>query len=380
MKIITVIGARPQIIKAAAISRAISNKFSEKIEELIVHTGQHYDDNMSKVFFEELSIPKPDYNLNIGSGSHGLQTARMIEGLEDLLLKESPDYILLYGDTNSTLSGAIAASKINIPIVHVEAGLRSFNRGMPEEINRIVCDHLSTILFSPTKLGFDNLIKEGFRAKIEGKYTAENPGIFHCGDIMYDNSMHFSCLADSQSSILIEHGLIKDQFVLATVHRDNNTDNRINLHSIFKSLLEISLEQTVVLPLHPRTKKMLELNENIELYKKLVNSENILLLPPVSFLDMISLEKNSSIIITDSGGVQKEAYFFNKPCVILRKETEWVEILETGMAILASADYNSIIDSYHRFKKIDKLVFPKLFGDGLASEFICSILLKNNNA
>jgi UDP-GlcNAc3NAcA epimerase len=380
MKIITVIGARPQIIKAAAISRAISNKFSEKIEELIVHTGQHYDNNMSKVFFEELSIPKPDYNLNIGSGSHGLQTARMIEGLEDLLLKESPDYILLYGDTNSTLSGAIAASKINIPIVHVEAGLRSFNRGMPEEINRIVCDHLSTILFSPTKLGFDNLIKEGFRAKIEGKYTADNPGIFHCGDIMYDNSMHFSCLADSQSRILIEYGLIKDQFVLATIHRDNNTDNRINLHSIFKSLLEISLEQTVVLPLHPRTKKMLELNENIELYKKLVNSENILLLPPVSFLDMISLEKNSSIIITDSGGVQKEAYFFNKPCVILRKETEWVEILETGMAILASADYNSIIDSYNRFKKIDKLVFPKLFGDGLASEFICSILLKNNNA
>ena len=380
MKIITVIGARPQIIKAAAISRAISNKFSEKIEELIVHTGQHYDDNMSKVFFEELSIPKPDYNLNIGSGSHGLQTARMIEGLEDLLLKESPDYILLYGDTNSTLSGAIVASKINIPIVHVEAGLRSFNRKMPEEINRIVCDHLSTILFSPTKLGFDNLIKEGFRAKTEGKYTAENPGIFHCGDIMYDNSMHFSCLAESQSSILIEHGLIKDQFVLATIHRDNNTDNRIDLHSIFKSLLEISLEQTVVLPLHPRTKKMLELNENIELYKKLVNSENILLLPPVSFLDMISLEKNSSIIITDSGGVQKEAYFFNKPCVILRKETEWVEILETGMAILASTDYKCIIDSYHGFMKIDKLVFPKLFGDGLASEFICSILLKNNNA
>ena len=380
MKIITVIGARPQIIKAAAISRAILNKFSEKIEELIVHTGQHYDDNMSKVFFEELSIPKPDYNLNIGSGSHGLQTARMIEGLEDILLKESPDYILLYGDTNSTLAGSLAASKINIPIIHVEAGLRSFNRKMPEEINRIVCDHLSTILFSPTKLGFDNLVKEGFKAKLDGKFNADKPGIFHCGDIMYDNSMHFSSLADSKSTILIEHGLTKEQFVLATVHRNNNTDNSINLHSIFNSLLEISLEQTVVLTLHPRTKKMLELNENIELYKKLVNSKNILLLPPVSFLDMISLEKNSSIIITDSGGVQKEAYFFNKPCIILRKETEWTEILETGTAILASTDYKRIIDSYHRFMKIDKLVFPKLFGDGLASEFICSILLKNNNA
>ncbi|MDC1400427.1 UDP-N-acetylglucosamine 2-epimerase (non-hydrolyzing) [Polaribacter sp.] len=380
IKIITVIGARPQIIKAAAISRTISKKFSLSIEELIVHTGQHYDNNMSEVFFEELSIPKPDYNLNIGSGSHGFQTARMVEGLESLLLKEKPNYLLLYGDTNSTLAGAVAASKLNIPIIHVEAGLRSFNRKMPEEINRIVCDHLSTFLFSPTKAGFDNLIKEGFESNIDTQYTAENPGVFHCGDIMFDNSMYFSSLADSQSNILTEYDLTNNQFVLATVHRANNTDNRNNLHSIFKSLLEISLEQTVVLPLHPRTKKELELDVNIDLYEKLVNSENILLLAPVSFLDMIALEKNSSIIITDSGGVQKEAYFFGKPCIILRSETEWVEILETGMAVLAAADYQSIIESYHRFINLDKLVFPKLFGDGLASDFICSTLLENNNS
>jgi UDP-GlcNAc3NAcA epimerase len=380
IKIITVIGARPQIIKAAAISRTISKKFSLSIEELIVHTGQHYDNNMSEVFFEELSIPKPDYNLNIGSGSHGFQTARMVEGLESLLLKEKPNYLLLYGDTNSTLAGAVAASKLNIPIIHVEAGLRSFNRKMPEEINRIVCDHLSTFLFSPTKAGFDNLIKEGFESNIDTQYTAENPGVFHCGDIMFDNSMYFSSLADSQSNILTEYDLTNNPFVLATVHRANNTDNRNNLHSIFKSLLEISLEQTVVLPLHPRTKKELELDVNIDLYEKLVNSENILLLAPVSFLDMIALEKNSSIIITDSGGVQKEAYFFGKPCIILRSETEWVEILETGMAVLAAADYQSIIESYHRFIDLDKLVFPKLFGDGLASDFICSTILENNNS
>ena len=380
IKIITVIGARPQIIKAAAISRTISKKFSLSIEELIVHTGQHYDNNMSEVFFEELSIPKPDYNLNIGSGSHGFQTARMVEGLESLLLKEKPNYLLLYGDTNSTLAGAVAASKLNIPIIHVEAGLRSFNRKMPEEINRIVCDHLSTFLFSPTKAGFDNLIKEGFESNIDTQYTAENPGVFHCGDIMFDNSMYFSSLADSQSNILTEYDLTNNPFVLATVHRANNTDNRNNLHSIFKSLLEISLEQTVVLPLHPRTKKELELDVNIDLYEKLVNSENILLLAPVSFLDMIALEKNSSIIITDSGGVQKEAYFFGKPCIILRSETEWVEILETGMAVLAAADYQSIIESYHRFVDLDKLVFPKLFGDGLASDFICSTILENNNS
>ena len=203
IKIVTIIGARPQIIKAAAISRAIKNKFSKEINEIIVHTGQHYDDDMSQIFFDELGIPKPYHNLNIGSGLHGKQTARMIEGIEELLLIENPDYLLLYGDTNSTLSGAIAASKLNIPIVHVEAGLRSYNRKMPEEINRIVCDHLSSLLFSPTKSGFGNLINEGFNSANQAPFSADKPGIFHCGDIMYDNSLHFVDLASKKSNILM---------------------------------------------------------------------------------------------------------------------------------------------------------------------------------
>ena len=236
IKILTIIGARPQIIKAAAISRAISKEFSGKIKEFIVHTGQHYDDNMSNVFFEELGIPKPSYNLNIGSGLHGEQTARMIEGIEELLLKEIPDYLLLYGDTNSTLSGAIAASKLNIPIVHVEAGLRSYNRKMPEEINRIVCDHLSSLLFSPTKSGFQNLVNEGFNSANKAPFSPDNSGVFHCGDIMYDNSLHFVDLASKKSNILVENGLVESKYILATIHRDHNTDIPENLKSIFEAL------------------------------------------------------------------------------------------------------------------------------------------------
>ncbi|MDO8969312.1 MAG: UDP-N-acetylglucosamine 2-epimerase, partial [Saprospiraceae bacterium] len=217
--IVTIIGARPQIIKAAAISRAIREHFPDAIKEIIVHTGQHYDTNMSEVFFKELAIPLPDYNLKVGSAGHGIQTARMIEGIEQVLLSEKPDYIVLYGDTNSTLAGAIAASKILIPVVHIEAGLRSFNKAMPEEINRILCDHCSTLLFSPTQSGIDNLFKEGFSADNLPPYTADNPKVFHCGDVMYDNSLHFASLAETQSTVLEKHGLTGGQFILSTIHR-----------------------------------------------------------------------------------------------------------------------------------------------------------------
>jgi len=378
IKIVTIIGARPQIIKAAAISRAIKNKFSKEINEIIVHTGQHYDDDMSQIFFDELGIPKPYHNLNIGSGLHGKQTARMIEGIEELLLIENPDYLLLYGDTNSTLSGAIAASKLNIPIVHVEAGLRSYNRKMPEEINRIVCDHLSSLLFSPTKSGFGNLINEGFNSANQAPFSADKPGIFHCGDIMYDNSLHFVDLASKKSNILVENGLAKSKYVLATIHRDHNTDITENLKSIFNALVTISKQLKVVLPLHPRTEKMLHATEHKKLLMKINETKNLFLIPPVSFLDMIQLEKNSSLIITDSGGVQKESYFFNKPCIVLRPETEWVEILDTGKAKLVSADNNKILSAFDNLINMEQSEFPKIFGDGRAAEFICETLIRNS--
>ncbi len=377
IKIITIIGARPQIIKAAAISRAIQNSFKDKIQEVIVHTGQHYDQNMSRVFFEELGIPKPDYNLSVGSGSHGAQTAQMIEKVEKLLLTISPDYMLLYGDTNSTLAGAVAASKLNIPIVHVEAGMRSFNRKMPEEVNRVVCDHLSCLLFSPTTTGFQNLVKEGFNPENKPRFTADNPGVFHCGDIMYDNSLHFAQLAEEKSNILRNYHLNSGQYILATIHRDHNTDIFDNLEAIFKAFINISKEQKVVLPIHPRTEKILNSIKHSTLLETIKQSANLIIIPPVSFLDMINLEKNACLIMTDSGGVQKESYFFNKPCIILRPETEWVEVLETNKAIICGADYYKIMDAYKNLSSGDTHNFPPIFGDGKASEFICNTIIEN---
>lgn len=377
IKIITVIGARPQIIKAAAISRAIQTSFKNKIREIIVHTGQHYDQNMSEVFFEELGIPQPDYNLNVGSGNHGAQSAHMIEKIEELLLDEKPNYILLYGDTNSTLSGAVAASKLHIPIVHIEAGLRSFNRKMPEEVNRIVCDHLSTLLFSPTKTGYKNLINEGFNPENKPRFTPDNPGVFHCGDIMYDNSLHFAHLAEKNSNILKKNHLDSSQYILATIHRDHNTDIPENLESIFKAFIKISKEQKVVLPIHPRTEKILNSSIHKRLLETIKQSSNLIIISPVSFLDMIKLEKNSSLIMTDSGGVQKESYFFNKACIILRPETEWVEVLETKKAIITGADYYKIMDAYKLLSKEKADSFPPIFGDGKASEFICNTIIEN---
>ena len=377
IKIVTIIGARPQIIKAASISRAISSMFSETITEVIVHTGQHYDQNMSQVFFDELDIPKPDYNLDIGSDLHGKQTARMIERIEELLLIESPDYLLVYGDTNSTLAGALAGAKLNIRIAHVEAGLRSFNRKMPEEVNRIVCDHLSTLLFSPSKSGFQNLVHEGFNATNQMPFTADNPGVFQCGDVMYDNSLHYAALASHKSLILKDLGLNPNKYALVTIHRDHNTDNFENLISIFEALISISSQLKIVLPIHPRTERKLQSSEFKGLKRKLNECDNVLLISPVSFLDMIQLESNSCIIITDSGGVQKESYFFNKPCIILRPETEWVEILETEKAILVSADYDKIIHAYDTLSHIVESEFPKIFGDGNAAVFICETLLRN---
>jgi UDP-GlcNAc3NAcA epimerase len=377
IKILTVIGARPQIIKAAALSRAINTHFAGKIEEKIVHTGQHYDENMSQVFFTEMGIPAPHYNLNVGSGSHGAQTALMITGIEKILTEEKPHAIVLYGDTNSTLAGAVAASKIHVPVVHIEAGLRSFNKAMPEEINRILCDHVSTLLFSPTKAGYDHLVKEGIAKESNPvKASADAPAVFHCGDIMYDNSLYFASVAESRTDIMKREELESGKFFLATVHRDNNTDQPARLLSIFGAIDSLTKQHnlTLVLPLHPRTRKNIAAQPDVQL---IIDSNPLIrIIPPASFFEMVMLEKNARMVITDSGGVQKEAFFFGKPCVILRPETEWVELVDCGAARLADADEQRIIASANALLGA-QLQFPSLFGDGHAAEFMCSKMLEH---
>lgn len=371
IKILTIIGARPQIIKAAAISRAVKEKYANIVEEKILHTGQHYDENMSAIFFDELGIPQPDYNLGVGSGKHGEQTAKMIAGIEDVLIKEHFDGILLYGDTNSTLAGAVAASKLHVPIFHVEAGLRSHNMAMPEEVNRIVCDQLSSILFPPTETGMRNLMEEGFLKSKARFKNGKDRLVVNSGDVMYDNSLHYSQMAEEKCDIIRRLGLTKGNYVLATIHRDNNTDNKERLSSIFRALLDIAEQNCmdIVLPLHPRTKKLLPVNLDAKTYERLIASERVKLLPPASFFEIIELERNAQLVMTDSGGLQKEAFFFERPCVILRPETEWVEIVEHGAGIIADAEYDRIVRAYNELT--GKTVrFPQLFGDGHAAEII----------
>ena len=372
-KIITVIGARPQIIKAAAISRAIKNNFSDKILEVIVHTGQHYDENMSQIFFEELEIPFPNFNLNVGSGSHGEQTAKMLEGLENIYMQEKPDAVIVYGDTNSTIAGALAASKIHIPVIHIEAGLRSFNKAMPEEINRIACDHMSTLLFTPSETGHRNLLNEGIKNDQKEAASIDNPKIYLCGDIMYDNSLYFSVMSEQKSEILKELEITTDEFILCTIHRDTNTDDTANLNAIFRALLRIQKTSNlkIVLPLHPRTKEKLNSHLDENLLTEINQNKNFKIIPPLGFLDIISLEKNARLIITDSGGLQKEAFFFQKPCVILREQTEWIEIVENGNALIAGANELKIISSVETLIKRTDFTYPNLYGDGNAANFIC---------
>ncbi len=370
MKILTVIGARPQIIKAAALSRAINKGFSDRVEEKILHTGQHYDANMSAVFFDEMGIPRPHFNLNTGSGKHGVQTAKMIAGIEEVLENETFDAIVLYGDTNSTIAGAVAASKLHLPIVHIEAGLRSFNMAMPEEINRIVCDNLSTVLFAPTQTAVDNLRREGFLSSKATFADGNRRHVFHSGDIMYDNSLYFARLADEKTDILRRLGLEDEKFVLATIHRDNNTDDPERLTAIAEALLEITERgYKIVLPLHPRTKKLLPQNLSEDDYRRITSNPDILIIPPVSFFEIIVLERHASLIMTDSGGLQKEAYFFRKPCLILRPETEWVEIVEQHAGIITDADKELIVRSFDEYIDTEPQ-FPPLFGDGHSAEFM----------
>ena len=354
MKIITVLGARPQFIKAAAISRAIQAEFQGQIEEHIVHTGQHFDDNMSQVFFDELQIPAPKHHFAISGGSHGSMTGKMLEAIETVLLAERPDWVLIYGDTNSTLAGALAAAKLHIPVAHVEAGLRSFNMRMPEEINRIVADRVSSLLFCPTQIAVDNLNNEGLRH-----------GVHNVGDVMYDVALYFRDRALRQSNVLSKLKLQPKGFALATCHRAENTDDEGRLLEILMALEQTAQSLPVVLPLHPRTRKLIQAFGFERFLAKLIVTD------PLPFLDMVALEQSASVILTDSGGVQKEAFFYGVPCVTMRDETEWVETVQLGWNRLAGANALRVSQAVQDFVQTPPSpVSTSPYGSGQASSLI----------
>ncbi len=353
-KIITVVGARPQFVKASAVSRAL--KAFPELSEIIVHTGQHYDPNMSDVFFREMDIPRPAYNLEVHGAGHGAMTGRMLEKTEEVLVSEKPDLVMVYGDTNTTLAGALAARKLNIPVAHVEAGLRSFRMTMPEEVNRILTDRISDLLFCPTDQAMNNLNKEGY-----GHYPCQ---IHKTGDVMYDSALFFSELAEQTSTILKDLHLDKP-FVLCTIHRQENTDNLQHLNSLIETLNEINRNIAVLLPLHPRTRKIIHQHGIQPEFQPI---------EPVGYLDMLRLLKSCSLVLTDSGGMQKEAYFFGKYCLTLREETEWTELVENGYNLLAGTQRETIISGFHQLLGKPFSDSHRLYGNGKAGSTIAGIL------
>lgn len=354
-KIVTIVGARPQFIKAAAVSRAIGTEPSLGLSEILVHTGQHFDENMSRVFFDELDIPPPGYNLEIAGGNHGAMTGRMLEAVEKVLLVERPHMVLIYGDTNSTVAGALAAAKLHIPIAHVEAGLRSFNMRMPEEINRVLADRISSLLLCPTATSIENLRAEGIVK-----------GVHDVGDVMYDVALFHGARARQESEILSRLGLTAGNFILATCHRAENTDDPARLGGIIDGLAQLACTMPVVLPLHPRTGNL------IEKFRFSDRVKNILMVEPLAYLDMIALEQAAKVICTDSGGVQKEAFFYGVPCVTMRDETEWAELVHAGWNQLAGADTGRILNA------VKNAAIPgareDFYGDGHAAKKVVAIL------
>lgn len=357
IKIVTIVGARPQFIKAAAVSRVVREQFNDRVQEILMHTGQHFDDNMSKVFFDELGIPEPKYNLEISGGQHGAMTGRMLEAIEKVLLAERPDWVLIYGDTNSTLAGALAAVKLHVPVAHVEAGLRSFNMRMPEEVNRVLSDHVSTLLFCPTNLAVHNLAAEGI-----------TDGVSNVGDVMFDVALHFRERARQQSSILSTLNLKEGGFVLATCHRAENTDDPARLAQITSGLAAVSAELPVVLPLHPRTRKLLTDRGLLD------QLASVRLIDPLPFIDMVALEQAAKVILTDSGGVQKEAFFYGVPCVTMRDETEWTETVDSGWNTLVGANAERIANASLFAQPGQNGITP--YGHGTASAAILDALVR----
>lgn len=358
MKVLTVVGARPQFVKAAMVSKAFIDHGGA--QEIMLHTGQHYDPNMSEVFFTQMGIPKPTVQLNCGGGTHGVMTGKMLAEIESALIEHKPDCVMVYGDTDSTLAGALAAAKLHIPVAHVEAGLRSFNKAMPEEINRILTDHMAELLLCPTQEAIRHLSSEGV-----------TKGVYHVGDVMYDAALMFAAFADKQSTVLKDQGLNVKSYLLCTCHRAENTDDPARLKNIFSALQYLSTPDCpVVLPLHPRTKRSLE-NQGFS-----IDSLNLKILPPISFLDMVALEKNAAAILTDSGGVQKEAYFHGVPCVTMRDETEWVETISAGWNNLVGADEERIIAAVCKLRNETSASRSVIedYGQGDASTTIVNIL------
>jgi UDP-GlcNAc3NAcA epimerase len=364
MKIITIVGARPQFIKAQAVSRALTVRNSQHkthpANEILVHTGQHYDYEMSQIFFEELNIPEPNYHLEVGSADHGEMTGKMLDRIEKVLLKEKPHWVMVYGDTNSTLAGSLAAAKLQIPVAHIEAGLRSYNRKMPEEINRVVTDHISTLLFCPTDMAVTNLGKEGV-----------TEGVFNVGDVMYDAFLSLRDLAIQKSTILHDLDLNPKAYCLSTIHRPENTDDPTRLLNIFAAFNELaSPARPFVVPLHPRTRKALEAHSTFE-----TTNNHLRIIPPVGYLDLISLELQAKLILTDSGGIQKESFFAGVPCVTVRNETEWVETVEGGWNRLAGPEPENIVRAFHDALEFQTDGRPDFYGNGNASELILDYLL-----
>jgi UDP-GlcNAc3NAcA epimerase len=357
MKIVTIVGARPQFIKASAFSRAV--KRYAGVEEVIVHTGQHFDKNMSDIFFEEMEIPTPKYNLEIHSLSHGAMTGRMIEEIEKVLVLEKPDVLLVYGDTNSTLAGALAAKKMHIKVAHVEAGLRSFNMRMPEEVNRILTDRISDYLFCPTDTAVKNLKNEGY---------ANIPcDVVRTGDVMYDAALFYAKKAEVSSTVLSDLGVAKNEYILATIHRQENTDDENNLKNIVAALNEINARVRVVIPLHPRTRKILE-QQSI--------TPEFTIIDPVGYIDMVQLTANAKLVMTDSGGLQKEAFFFQKNCVTMREQTEWIELVENGFNVTTGAVKEKILEGFNTMLNKQNDFSVNLYGTGNASAEIVEHLLR----
>lgn len=365
-KLLTIVGARPQFVKAAVISRRLSKFNSEdnpgEIKEIIVHTGQHHDDNMSEIFFREMCIPKPDYNLGISNCSHGAMTGRMIEHIERVLDETTPDAVLVYGDTNSTLAGALAAAKVKIPVAHIEAGLRSFNKGMPEEINRVMTDHISTLLFCPTANSVNNLHAEG----IGTDYGKDQALVYETGDIMLSATEFYSKRAEPGSRILNLIKSTNNNYHLATIHREENTSDYKRLNNIFRAFDYISKTTPVILPIHPRTRHALS--------KFNIYTGSVLAIDPVGYFDMLTLIKNCKAVLTDSGGVQKEAFFMHKPCITLRDETEWVELVEHGFNTVAGTNAEAIIEAMSDISRVRHNFTVNLYGRGDADEQIVAAL------